>query len=57
MTTEELEILELAERVYNVDIWEARNNDETPETLAEAIRTNPNGIIRFLLDRIEDLEA
>ena len=57
MTAEDLEILELAERVYNVDIWEARNNDETPETLAEAIKKNPCGIIRFLLDRIEDLEA
>ena len=57
MTAEEKEVLELAERVYNVDIYEARNNDETPETLAEAIRTNPNGIIRFLLDRIEELEA
>lgn len=57
MTAEELEILELAERVYNVDPYEARNNDETPATLAEAIRTNPNGIIRFLLDVIDNYQS
>ena len=51
------ELLELAERVYNVDIYEAWNNDETPATLAEAIENNPRGIIRFLLDRVEELEA
>ena len=57
MTAEDLEILELAERVYNVDVWEARNNDETPETLAEAIKKNPCGIIRFLLDVIDEYQA
>ena len=57
MTAEEMEVLELAERVYNVDVWEARNNDETPATLAEAIRTNPAGIIRFLLDVIDEYQA
>ena len=57
MTAEEKDVLELAERVYNIDIYEARNNDETPATLADAIRENPTGIIRFLLDRIEELEA
>lgn len=51
------ELAEIAERVYNVDIYEARNNDETPETLAKAITTNPLGIMRFLLDRIDELEA
>ena len=51
------DIMELAERIYNVDIYEAQNNDETPETLAKTIREMPEGIIRFLLDRIEDLEA
>jgi hypothetical protein len=57
MTAEDLEILELAERVYGVDIYEAMNNDETPATLAEAIRTNPAGIIRFLLDVIDNYQS
>jgi hypothetical protein len=57
MTAEEQEIMELAERVYNVDPYEAMNNDETPATLAEAIRTNPAGIIRFLLDVIDEYQA
>lgn len=56
MTADEKEVLELAERVYNVDIYEARNNDQTPETLADAIMKNPTGIIRFLLDQIEDIK-
>ena len=51
------EVREAGERVYNVDIYEARNNDETPETLAEAIITNPVGIINFLCDIIDDLQA
>lgn len=48
---------ELGQRVYSVDVYEAMNNDETPATLAEAIRTNPNGIIRFLLDVIDEYQA
>jgi hypothetical protein len=47
---------DLAARVYSLDIYEARNNDETPETIAETIRTNPAEIIKYLLDIIDDLQ-
>ena len=47
----------LAERVYNLDIYEMRNNDTTPDDIAEAIRTNPAEIIKYLLDIIDDLQS
>ena len=55
ITFDPIELAEIAKRVYDVDPYEARNNDETPETLAEAITTNPIGIIEFLLDTIEGI--
>ena len=55
ITFDPIELSEIAKRVYDVDPYEARNNDETPETLAEAITTNPIGIIEFLLDTIEGI--
>ena len=50
-------IKELAERVYNLDIYEARNNDTTPEEIADAIRENPAETIKYLLDIIDALQA
>ena len=51
---DDIELMEAGQRIYDFDPYEARNNDETPETLAEAITKNPIGIINFLLDRLED---
>ena len=48
---------ELAKRVYNLDIYEMRNNDTTPDNIAEAIRTNPAETIKYLLDYIDELQA
>jgi len=48
---------ELAKRVYNLDIYEARNNDTTPDDIAESIRTDPNETIKYLLDIIDELQA
>jgi len=47
------EVREAAQRVYDIDIYEAMNAGETPETLQRAITENPVGIINFLLDYIE----
>ena len=51
------EIKALAERVYNLDIYEMRNNDTTPADIAESIRTNPEETIKYLLDYIDELQA
>ncbi len=51
------EIKALAKRVYNLDIYEMRNNDTTPDDIAEAIRTNPAETIKYLLDIIDELQA
>ena len=51
------EIKALAERIYNIDIYENRNNDTTPDDIAEAIRTNPAETIKYLLDIIDELQA
>jgi hypothetical protein len=48
---------ELAKRVYNLDIYEMRNNDTTPADIAESIRTNPEETIKYLLDYIDELQA
>lgn len=48
---------ELANRVYNLDIYEMRNNGTTPADIAESIRTNPDETIKYLLDIIDELQA
>ena len=50
-------IQDLANRIYQIDIYEARNNDTTPEDIAESIRTNPAETIKYLLDIIDELQA
>ena len=47
---------ELAERVYNVDIYEAMNNDATPADIENTISNNPETIIFFLLDTIDNYQ-
>lgn len=50
-------VAELAKRVYNLDVYEMRNNGTTPEDIAESIRTDPNETIKYLLDIIDELQA
>ena len=50
-------IKELAERIYQIDVYEMRNNDTTPDDIAEAIRANPAETIKYLLDIIDELQA
>jgi len=48
---------ELAQRIYDIDPYEAQDADETPETIAESITQDPLTVIKFLVDMIEDLQA
>jgi hypothetical protein len=51
------DIYELAERIYNLDPYEMRNNDTTPEDIANAITEDPRETIAYLLDIIDELQA
>ena len=46
---------ELAQRVFDIDPWEARENNATPETIAESIKNDPLPVIEYLLDVIEGI--
>lgn len=45
---------ELAQRIYDLDIYEARDNDATPESIADDIKNYPLDVMGYLLDLIED---
>ena len=49
--------LTTASRLYELDPYEANDNNETPETIAETIQGDPLAVIDYLLDIIEDLQA
>ena len=48
---------ELAQRLYDLDPYEAQDNDETPETLAQRIKDYPLDVMSHLIGIIEDLYA
>lgn len=48
---------ELAQRIYDIDPYEAQDNDETPETIAAAIQSDPLAIINYLVSIVEELQA
>lgn len=50
-------IYDTASRIYNLDLYEARDNNETIDSIAETIETDPYLIICYLLDVIDDLQA
>jgi hypothetical protein len=50
-------IYDTANRVYNLDPYEARDNNETVDSIAETIETEPYTIIDYLLDIIDELQA
>lgn len=47
--------LELANRIIDLDIYNARDYEETPETIAETIQNDPDTIIEYLLDVIDNI--
>ena len=49
---------DIAERILDIDPYEARNNDETPETLAEKLNDIDacHETIEYLLGIIDDLQ-
>ena len=48
---------ELAQRIYDIDPYEAQDNDETPETIADTIYQDPLAIISYLVELVEELQA
>lgn len=48
---------ELAQRIIDIDPYDAADYEETPETMAERLENAPLEIISNLLDIIEDLQA
>ena len=48
---------ELAQRIYDLDVYEARDNDETPETIAETIEQDALAVVSYLVDLVENLTA
>ena len=52
-----MDIKELAQRIYDIDVYEMRNNDTTTEDIEKDIINNPTDIIKYLLDIIDDLQA
>ena len=49
-------INKLAARLYELDPYEARDYDETPETIALLIKNDPLVIINTLVDLVEHLQ-
>lgn len=50
-------ICQLAQRIYDIDPYEAQDNDDTPETIATTIKEDPLYIIEYLINIVEDLQA
>ena len=48
---------ELAQRIYDIDPYEAQDADETPETIADKLYQDPLTVISWLVDLVEDLQA
>ena len=49
------DIMSIAQRIYDIDPWGARNEDATPETIAESIKSDPLPVIEYLLDVIDGM--
>jgi len=48
---------ELAQRIYDIDPWNARNEDATPENIAASIKDDPLPVIQYLVELVEELQA
>lgn len=53
----EIDLSELAQRIYDLDPYEMRNNDATPESIENEICEDPRATINYLLDIIDELQA
>ena len=49
------DLKELAKRIWDIDPYEMRNNDTTPEDIENAIIEDPAETIAYLLDIIENM--
>jgi len=50
-------LIELAERIINIDFYGARDAEETPGTIVEKLIYDPLTIIEYLVDVVEDYQA
>jgi hypothetical protein len=57
MKNPEIDIRELAQRIWDIDPYEMKNNDTTAEDIEKDIINSPTDIINYLLDIIDDLQA
>lgn len=48
---------ELAQRIYDLDTYEAIDTDTTPEDIADSIQNDPLTVIGYLVELVEDLQA
>ena len=48
---------ELAQRIFDIDRWNAINEDATHEIIAESIERDPLPVSQYLLEMVEDLQA
>ena len=49
--------MKVAQRLYDLDPYESRDNDVTPEEIAAYMDSEPLNVIDYLLDIIEELQA
>jgi hypothetical protein len=54
MKNPEIDIRELAQRIWDIDPYEMKNNDTTPDDIVNAILDDPRETINYLLDIIEN---
>lgn len=54
-----INLLDLGQRLMDLDYWNNRDNDETPETIADKLADIDicHQTIEYLLDMIDDMEA
>lgn len=57
MKNHELDIFEIAQRIYSLDPYGMRNADATPEDIANEILNDPRETLNYLLDMIDELQA
>lgn len=49
-------IKELAQRLYDLDIYNAMDNDETPHDIVVTLTQNPLIVIDYLVHQVEELQ-
>lgn len=48
---------ELAQRIYDLDVYEAWDADQMPDTIADMIYNDPLSVIEYLVSMVEDMQA